>query len=215
MTMTIRHHLTDELIMAYSAGTLPEAVSLAVATHLSLCDECRAALQAHEAVGGSVLEGSDPVAVSDACLKGALALIRTAPAPDPVRPAPDPVLPAPLQDYVGGSLSDVAWRSAGMGVRQAVLKTEDSATARLLYIPAGMEMPDHGHRGMELTLVLQGAFRDAGGYFGRGDIEIAFEDTQHTPVAEGSVDCICLAVTDAPLKFSGLLPRLAQPFLKI
>ena len=31
--MTIRHHLSDPLLMAYSAGQLPEAFSLVVATH--------------------------------------------------------------------------------------------------------------------------------------------------------------------------------------
>ena len=35
MTKTINHHLTPALLQAYSAGALPEAMSLAVATHLS------------------------------------------------------------------------------------------------------------------------------------------------------------------------------------
>ena len=43
MTDEITHHLTDALLMAYSAGTLPEAFNLAVATHVSMCDACRAA----------------------------------------------------------------------------------------------------------------------------------------------------------------------------
>ena len=41
MTTTIRHHVSDRLLMAYAAGALPEAFSLVLATHLSLCDECR------------------------------------------------------------------------------------------------------------------------------------------------------------------------------
>ena len=102
-----------------------------------------------------------------------------------------------------------------MGVRQAVLPTSTEATARLLYIPAGTAVPDHGHRGLELTLVLQGAFEDEEGRFARGDIEIADADLDHMPVADVSEDCICLAVTDAPLRFKGWLPRLAQPFLGI
>ena len=76
-------------------------------------------------------------------------------------------------------------------------------------------MPDHGHRGTELTLVLQGAFRDESDRFGKGDIEVANEEMVHTPVAEEGLDCICLAATDAPLRFNSLIPRLAQPFLRI
>jgi len=76
-------------------------------------------------------------------------------------------------------------------------------------------MPDHGHRGMELTLVLQGAFKDETDRFGAGDIEVASEDDHHQPVAEEGQDCICLAATDAPLRFNGWIPRIAQPFLRI
>ncbi|MEC3862862.1 ChrR family anti-sigma-E factor [Mesobacterium sp. TK19101] len=214
--MTIKHHLTDALLMGYSSGSLPEAFNLIVAAHLSLCDECRAHLASFDAVGGEVLEGTSATPVSDSCLDGAMALIRGA---TPVEPAPvrprDKTLPAPVLDYVGGSLDNVKWRSAGMGVKQAILPTSPEASARLLYIPAGVAVPDHGHNGLELTLVLQGAFADEEGYFARGDIEVADEEVEHLPVADISEDCICLAVTDAPLRFKGLLPRLAQPFLKI
>lgn len=212
---TIKHHLTEELILGYAAGTLPEAVNLAVATHVSLCDECRAAVEAHEAVGGSVIERCGTEDMSTGARENALAAIRGAARDVPAAPTPDAVLPAPILSYVGKGLSDVKWRPVGMGVKQAILPTSSGATARLLYIPAGVAMPDHSHNGMELTLVLKGAFEDEDGRFARGDIEIADDAVQHTPVADISEDCICLAVTDAPLRFKGLLPRLAQPFLKI
>lgn len=216
MTVKIKHHLTDDLIASYSAGILPEAVNLVVATHVSLCDACRAAVEAHDAVGGSVLNSCEEMAISESCLAGALDLIRTeVPSIDDVPRSSDPVFPAPLRDYVDASLEDVKWRPVGLGVKQAVLPTSGEATARLLFIPAGTAVPDHGHRGIELTLVLKGAFRDEDQYFGRGDIEVAHEDVEHTPIADISEDCICLAVTDAPLRFRGWLPRLAQPFVGI
>ena len=135
---------------------------------------------------------------------------------DPIRvERPVGVFPKVLQDYVGGDLDAVQWRSVGMGVRQAILKTSNDAKVRLLHIPAGHAVPDHGHRGTELTLVLQGAFQDEIDYFGRGDIEIANEEMEHTPVAANGLDCICLAATDAPLRFNGLIHKIAQPFLRI
>jgi putative transcriptional regulator len=76
-------------------------------------------------------------------------------------------------------------------------------------------MPAHGHGGMELTLVLKGAYRDEADRFARGDIEVANEDTDHTPVAEAGEDCICLVATDSRLRFKGWLPRIAQPFIGI
>ena len=76
-------------------------------------------------------------------------------------------------------------------------------------------MPDHGHQGIEMTLVLQGAFMDDDGYFSRGDVEMADSDLHHTPVADIHEDCICLAVTDAPLQFQGLIHKIAQRFARI
>ncbi|MFC7705739.1 ChrR family anti-sigma-E factor [Plastorhodobacter daqingensis] len=217
--MKITHHLTDALLMAYSAGQLPEAFNLIVAAHVSLCDECRARLGAFDAIGGALLEAEDLPELAADSLELTMQRIAAAPrAPQmPAQPRPQGrrVFPAPLQDYVGGDLEQVRWRAIGMGVKQAILPTARGATARLLYIPAGAAVPDHGHRGMELTLVLQGAFRDETDRFGPGDIEIATEELEHTPIAEAGDDCICLAVTDAPLRFNSLLPRLAQPFLRI
>ena len=217
------HHLTPQLLMAYSAGTLPEAFDLIVASHVSLCDTCRAELASYDAVGGALLEaetdGFRGIELDASSRSDVLAAIRNeepaAPAPAPAPKCGDPRVPTPLAPYVVGGLDTVKWRSVGMGVKQSILPTAPGATARLLYIPAGTAVPDHGHNGTEVTLVLKGAFEDEDGRFARGDVEVATEELNHTPVADISEDCICLAVTDAPLRFKGLLPRLAQPFLKI
>lgn len=217
MTDKIKHHLSDALLMAYSAGTLPEAFSLTVAAHISMCDECRARLGAFDTVGGALMESCDTVELSAGSLEATMQRIKSCDsgtdAPRPARRSD--VLPGPVQEYVGGDLDAVKWKNVGMGVKQAILPTARDATARLLYIPAGAAVPDHGHAGTELTLVLKGAFRDEMDHFGPGDIEIANEELDHTPVADIGEDCICLAATDAPLKFRGLIPRIAQPFLRI
>tara|TARA_R110002096_G_scaffold52222_5_gene136209 strand:+ start:8477 stop:9115 length:639 start_codon:yes stop_codon:yes gene_type:complete len=212
--MTIRHHISDPLLMAYSAGHLPEAFSLVLAAHLSLCDDCRARMGAFDAIGGAMVADASVVAMDDSSLEATLARIRAAPASSaPARR--QGIFPGPLVDYVGGDLAAVKWRGLGMGVKQAILPTDSNATARLLFIPAGQNVPDHGHRGTELTLVLQGAFQDKTDRFGPGDLEIADEDLNHQPVAEAGKDCICLAATDAPLRFNSLLVRMMQPLFRI
>lgn len=212
----LKHHIPDQILMAYSAGSLPEAYSLVVACHLSLCLACRAQAESFDVVGGTLLDTARITAVSDDSFAQTMKRIKAgAPEAPAKRPLGDAILPQPLTDYVGGGVDAIRWKTIGGGVRQSVLKTDAEATARLLYIPAGMEMPDHGHKGLEMTMVLQGAFSDEGDRFARGDVEIGDEDLEHTPIAEAGADCICLAATDAPLKFKGLLPRLAQPFLGI
>jgi putative transcriptional regulator len=212
----IKHHLTDALLMAYSAGSLPEAFDLVVATHVSMCDECRARMHEFDAVGGVLVEDAGEIAVGADSLAATLAMIAGATQERrTVAPRRGGVFPAPLQDYVGGDLDAVKWRRVGGGVSDAILRTRGDATVRLLRIPGGVAVPDHGHRGTELTLVLQGAFRDDTDHFGAGDIEVADDALVHKPVAVPGVDCICLAATDAPLRFNALIPRLAQPFLRI
>jgi putative transcriptional regulator len=221
----ITHHLDEATLLAYAAGSLPEAFNLIVATHLSMCDTCRADALAYDAVGGALMDDEAASMTGDALEKALAALdgsaaLQPAAASGKLQSAaalgkPCNTLPAPLQNYVGGDLDSVRWRPVGMGVRQAVLRTSKGATARLLCIPAGAAMPDHGHHGRELTLVIKGAFRDADDYFSRGDIEFADSDVQHIPIADIHEDCICLAITDAPLRFAGFLPRILQRFAGI
>ena len=206
------HHIPDAMLAAYAAGTLPHVFSVAVASHISLCLHCRAALEAHQSVGGAVLEGAGPVALS-ADLKSDL-LSRL---DEPYIPAPTyerrGIYPGPLVAELKGRAP--RWKSLGMGVRQDILSAGKSGSLRLLHIRAGQAVPDHSHNGLEMTLVLQGSFSDETGRFGVGDIEIATEDLEHTPVADEGAPCICLAATDAPLRFSGLVPRLLQPLFRI
>jgi len=210
----IKHHLSDEVLMAYSAGTLPEAFNLVIATHISLCDDCRSHMESFDSVGGAVLAEMEQATVSDKLLADTLAMITGLEQEKPIKtPARPSVFPEPLRAYVGGDLDSVQWKKVGGGVSQYLLETSRDATVRLLHIPAGTAVPDHGHRGTEMTLVLKGAFLDGHERFARGDIEIADEELNHTPIADVGEDCICIAATDARLRFNSLIPRLAQPFI--
>jgi putative transcriptional regulator len=213
--MTVKHHLNEQLLMGYAAGILPEAFNLVIATQMSISDEARARLASYESIGGGILEQTDQAEMNSGAFQEVLTKISKAKPKTEAEPMLEGVFPKPLQEYVGGDLDAVKWKNLGRGVRQAILKTDGKASARLLYIPAGMAMPDHGHNGLEMTLVLQGAFFDDEDRFARGDIEIGDEDMDHTPTADDSGPCICLAATDAPLKFKGILPRMLQPIFKI
>lgn len=217
MSNIIKHHLNDAVLMAYAAGSLPEAFNLMAASHISLCDTCRAHAGSFDALGGEILDQDAGAMMSVSSFTNTMGLIDGGEIEvvAPKRRAGPGVLPQPLQEYVGGDLDSVKWTPIGMGVKQAILTTSKDATARLLFIPAGTAMPDHGHQGTEMTLVLKGAFEDEDGYFARGDVEIADSDLHHTPVADISEDCVCLAVADAPLQFNRLLPKIAQRFLRI
>lgn len=221
--MTIRHHIEDDLLVDYAAGGLSEGWSIAVATHLALCPHCRARLSLAEAVGGEMLDtiAPDPVgAMAWDQLRNRIAKaspeVPKASPKDVSKTTAPPDLPLPLRAYIGGGTEAIKWRSLGRGAYQMRLRTADATTqVRLLRIPAGKPVPEHSHGGRELTLVLSGSFHDEEGSFGPGDLEDADGTIQHQPIASPEADCICLAVTDKPLKFRSWIVRALQPVLGI
>lgn len=223
--MTIHHHPSDELLLDYASGALGEAWSLAVATHLSLCPGCRSTIDHLEAIGAGLLDAADPAPLSDKTFEMIMDRLENEsedladsapPAPAvPVHPSANG-LPQPLRRYAENDRGEIPWQRLGLGASQCLLTTsEDGVTARLLRIPAGRPVPEHTHGGLELTLVLSGAFSDSVGRYGAGDFQEADENLEHQPHAESGADCICLAVTDAPLRFKSLAARIVQPFLGI
>lgn len=215
--MTARHHIGDDLLLAYAAGNLAEGWSLAVATHLSLCAECRERLAVAEAAGGQLLETLDRETVAPDSWAAIRSRLGTPDAPVVTRRSNDTaILPKPLRDYVGGDVDAIRWQRLGKGAAQLRLKTGDRETqVRLLKIPAGKPVPEHSHSGREITVVLSGAFHDGTTLFARGDVEEADDDIQHIPTATPDADCICLAVTEAPLRFRSWIVRAIQPILGI
>ncbi|MEQ8665787.1 MAG: ChrR family anti-sigma-E factor [Rhodospirillales bacterium] len=213
------HHPSEALLMDYASGSLGEAWNLGIATHLALCPLCRESVRAIEAIGGGFLDDSAPVSVSDGLLDAVMARLETSePLTTTAIPATrdDGVLPGMLRRYLGGDIDTLPWKRLGLGAYHCVVPTkDDGTTARLLWIPAGRPVPEHTHRGLEMTIVLRGAFSDQSGAYARGDFEEADEQTCHQPHALPGEDCICLAVTDAPLRFTSFAARMVQPLLGI
>jgi len=209
---TVAHHISDELMTAYAAGSLSQPFCVAIAAHISLCDDCRAAYEAHSAVGGAVLAEIDEITISGDLKDRVLAALDDSFVPEPEFERSD-IYPGPVVQLM--QRRDVDWKKLGMGVKQDILMDTGEGSVRLLHIPAGQAMPDHGHNGLEMTLVLQGSFSDETGTYGVGDIQVADDELEHTPVAGAGEPCICLAVTDAPLRFNAMIPRLLQPLFKI
>lgn len=221
--MRIRHHLSEEILMEYAAGSLAEGWSIAVASHLALCPDCRRKVDMMEQAGGAMLGDivCEDTSVGDSWGRMKARIASEDAVAKPLSSGgsaarPTAVIPEPLRSYLGGDVADLKWRSLGRGAYHIPVPVSDKETSvRLLRIPAGKPVPEHSHGGRELTLVLCGSFRDGEERFARGDIEEADESLQHQPVADKGEDCICLAVTDAPLKFKSWLLKMVQPVLGI
>lgn len=207
----------DELLLAHAAGRLPEPVALAVATHLALSPDARARYARYEALGGVLLDRLEPEAIAADGWERLAARLDEEETASPPKPPTDRdrlLLPRPLRDYVGESLDRLKWRRYGP-VAEAELKlgTPGYRTS-LLRVRAGRAVPQHTHEGQEITVVIEGAYHDALGHYRRGDLVIADSAIDHQPQADEGQDCLCLAVTDAPLRLTGPFGWLINPFIR-
>lgn len=216
---TITHHLDEATILAFAAGTLPEAHGFVAATHVAYCAQCREALRAAERVGGSLLLDDMGSAVTDNCRAATLASLDAAPKSSrPVASQYRGEVPKVLSSLLGDTaLADVKWKKKAPGVAmfEIPLSKGGKTHLQLLRIGPGKTMPEHGHGGEELTVVLRGSYKDHTGIYSAGDVADLDEDTEHTPTVDSNEDCICLVATEAPTKFKSIWARLAQPFIGI
>ncbi|MCW5774008.1 MAG: ChrR family anti-sigma-E factor [Rhodospirillaceae bacterium] len=217
----ITHRLSEELLLDFAAGSLPESAALVVAAHAALCAESAREIARLETLGGGLLSAIDGAPLRPGALDRALAALDS---PAPVAPtapsAPTPatraLLPAPVWPYVQGDVAKVAWHARGPHIATAHLPIAGGGgSAFLLRVKAGRAAPRHTHRGLELTLVLAGAFHDESEHFLRGDVQVADPTTEHRPIAEPGEDCLCLVALQAPIRFTGLIGRFANPFVRL
>ena len=219
-------HPSDAVLLDHVSGTLSIAHHLVVATHAAGCSTCGSTISEWEQIGGAVLEGWPAAAPPRALLERCLATIDAgdmAPVEmetNGTRPPPSNLiagvtLPASLQGLRAGRARRIA-----PGIRHNTLWRDDRGTLHLIHVKAGVSLPAHTHRGLELTCVLSGAFHDGGGRYAVGDVteeEASGGQTaregQHRVVADPPEDCVCIMATTGRLRFSGWIARALQPVM--
>jgi len=213
-----KYHPGVDLLTEYVAGNLPLAQSACVAAHMNYCESCQRTVGQLQEVGSSLFDRLDPEPVGESVLDSVLARLDEVPPLSYSKPVETEAgrTPAILQRLMAGDFTELAWKKITEALRISYLKTGDPNYEFALYhIKAGGKIPEHDHRGSEMTLVLQGGFSDANGSYHEGDFIYRAADDTHAPTALQSEDCICLAVLDAPLKFTGWKYRWMNPFLQL
>jgi len=216
--MTMR----EDLIAAKMAGKLHPALSLLVESQAFIDDEAAREDYVAATIGGAFLEAETPAAMREDALAEALNTVRGVPMePAPrqraakaagqaladLRSVPDPILDLAIE-----AASTRGWRKPMKGVERLELMRDGDLSAELIRVKGGVGVPAHGHSGREYTLCLQGAFRQDGATYGRGDLVIADTDHVHTPHAEEGEDVLAFVVTEAPLKYRGAFGLLQRIF---
>lgn len=211
------------LLAGYAAGNLSEAESMIVASHLTFKPDARRLVSQMEAIGGSLLcHKLAPETLSPKCFDNVMehldnGIQDTSPANKNQNPGDtdfDFPVPEPVKRYIRAQKKALKWKTVFKGLDVCEIPLSSSHKTEFLKIAPGKGVPAHTHQGEEITLLLHGAFEDETGRYEQGDLIIVDERISHHPVSDPEVGCVCLSVTSAPIKMTGPLMRLLNPFLK-
>lgn len=214
----------ESLLMGYAFGVLDRAQSLIVASHLLLSPKARALTSACEHMAGALLERDcPPTDMRPGALERVLSALDSGPCADGTcKPCAEGLclpeelgtLPGPVIETLSGAPEPFAWKPLGSGFCSYDLALKECASkARFMKLDPGTKTPQHGHGGIEITLVLGGAVMEEGDVYRRGDLLVADETLTHTQQSCPKAGCVCMVVTSAPVKLTGLASVL-NPFLK-
>ena len=210
--MTIKHHPGVATLMSCSAGSQPEAMAAVVASHLAGCPACAREVARMERIGEVLFDRIEVAELDRAAPVAAARALEALDAPlSDVAVAGD--VPFPLATIVGHNLDDIHWKRLAAGIWHYPLPLSAGASGdlRLIKVGPGQILPEHGHGGEELTLVLRGSYSDTTGHYGVGDVADLDADVEHAPVACAKEGCICLIASEKPARFKSLLARMMQP----
>ena len=237
----IKFHPDQNMLAEYAAGTLDWALCLGVAAHLHFCLECRRTAAELNLVGGALLTDAPAATVKVAAFADLMAKIQNSGVPPSgvppsgvppsgMRAAGDAPLPPHPSDGLDPMLTNLPkvvgkllprqrplrWLAVSTELRMARLVTgQDKYEVALQRICSGGKVPQHDHRGLEVTLVLKGSFSDDQGVYRAGDFLLRQPGEVHRPTAAQNEDCLCFSVSAAPVRLTGVIGRLLNPFLTI
>ncbi|MCL1067901.1 ChrR family anti-sigma-E factor [Shewanella olleyana] len=226
----IKYHPNQDLLTLHAKGELPLSLSIAVSAHCELCPECAekvaaltiasseesfslAQLSTDNGNMDEVLDTDLEALLADMMSDDTLesAAINLLPAEDtaPTRAVTnikgqDYTLPWAFRQQINNQ-----WQGIGKVSRLRLETGEAKARASLLHIAENGEIPQHSHKGEELTLLLAGEFSDEYNTYTAGDFMVLNSEHEHSPkTIEG---CLCYTVVDAPLYFTKGISKLLNP----
>ncbi len=224
MTFQSKDNISDDLyhalLLDYAAGRLDEAKNLIIAAHISMSGKARRYIEHYESLGGYVLEQDcTPVSLCESALDSILEKIDTLESKEPpIQKAAFPGgldVPAPLQECLGAQRGKIGWKFMYPGFKTFKVELDcKAAHTRFLKVAPSRQTPHHTHGGMEITLILDGAYEDEFGRYQRGDLIIKDENHTHSPQSCPQYGCTCMIVSDTPIKFTGL-SKLLNFFVRI
>ncbi len=212
----MNYHPDIEVLLKYANGQLPASVAVAVGIHQKECKICQARIADIESIGGDAIEVVNvtqqqntltpkSTTAFDQLMADINAISQEEAIDDLAECAVAEVDKPILSQLSRRDYSKFNWKRVTPWIKKAIVPLNDEGyQVELLKFSPNAKIPKHTHQGEEITVVLEGNFSDASGTYNKGEFITQDSANEHQPVA-GNNGCVCLAITSAPLKFTGPL----------
>ncbi|MCI2285837.1 ChrR family anti-sigma-E factor [Colwellia sp. MSW7] len=216
----IKHHPKFELIQSFVDGDLPASLSAGIAIHADMCSKCQQTIaQLTEQVAEASFEEAflDRFIVAEQeeamCFEDMIEQITQTDELSHTQVIADKTvvfnnkpytLPHALHNMPLGKTANI-----GKLARARIQLNENEIHTSLLQIQPGGGVPEHTHKGFELTLLLEGSFHDEQGEYVKGDFIMLDASHQHHPISEEG--CLCYTVANDALRFTQGINKLLNP----
>lgn len=230
----IKHHPKLELLQNFVNGDLPASLSAGIAIHAQMCPVCQEKIdEITEQIAESYFEVStadfsidefiDKLNLDDSYASNSMIDDITASDitthNDTEKPITSFTQPSVNTiNFKGKSypLPNVLQRmnitkpaNIGKLSRAKVQLNEGEIHTNILHIEPGGSVPEHTHKGFELTVLLAGSFSDNNGEYVAGDFIMLDSNHTHNPISENG--CLCYTVANDALHFTQGINRLLNP----
>lgn len=217
----IKSHPNTQQLQQYVAGDLNPAQALIISAHCDMCKHCQQRVEQINASYAQEAFSGAETGIEDPQLKQMMEQILALPAAEKVDNTTDDdlveieldgkffPLPRALKRFAGHTDS---WSRLLGKLWQTHVDLGDGLKGHFIYMEKGGNVPEHTHKGQEMTLVLDGEFEDERGLYKTGDFITTDGNVTHTPQSNVNEGCLVFSIVEEPLHFTSGLARLLNPF---
>jgi putative transcriptional regulator len=219
----IKHHPKFELIQAFVNGDLPASLSAGISMHADLCPICQqkislltdqvAELNFNESI--LIRKDDDPTNEDVSTIDFNQMIENITESNDVyVKQVVETKtisfkdksynLPSVLNNMMLGKTAHI-----GKLARKRIQLDENEIHTNLLHMEPTGSVPQHTHKGFELTLLLEGSFHDEKGEYVKGDFIMLDGEHVHNPISNSG--CLCYTVANDAMHFTQGINKLLNP----
>jgi putative transcriptional regulator len=219
----IKHHPKFELIQAFVNGDLPASLSAGISMHADLCSICQqkislltdqvAELNFNESI--LIRKNDDPTNEDVSTIDFDQMIDNITGSNDVyVKQVVETKtisfkdksynLPSVLNNMMLGKTAHI-----GKLARKRIQLDENEIHTNLLHMEPTGSVPQHTHKGFELTLLLEGSFHDEKGEYVKGDFIMLDGEHVHNPISNSG--CLCYTVANDAMHFTQGINKLLNP----